>query len=129
MTLREAEFQEEPRQGSQEPDAADRRNRRRYSLRLAIRCRRIKPRFPLERIIVGESLNISSKGMLFEACEAFLPGQLVEVFIDWPLRLHNCVRLTLAAEGTVVRIAGTRVAMLIEKHEFRTCGAGGAAVR
>jgi hypothetical protein len=131
VTPRKVEFREslEQRQEWSRADADDRRSRLRFSLRLAIRCRRVEPRFALDRIIVGESLNIASRGMLFRASEAFLPGQVVEVFIDWPIRLENGVRLMLVVEGAVVRIAGKCAAMLIEKYQVRTCGAAGARAR
>src|SRR5579863_6609147 len=96
-------------------DVTDRRSRRRFSLRLAVRYRLIQPRLPLDRDMAGESLNLSSTGLLFTAGEALLPGQVVEVFIDWPIRLHNGVRLTLVVEGTIVRSAGNHAAMHIEK--------------
>jgi hypothetical protein len=79
--------------------------------------------------MVGESLNLSSIGLLFAAGETLLPGQVVEVFIDWPIRLHNGVRLTLVVEGAVVRSDGNHAAMHIEKYQFRTCAAAGLAVR
>jgi hypothetical protein len=104
------------------PDTADRRTNRRFSLRLAVKCRRIEPRFLLDRIIIGESLNISSKGLLFAATEAFLPGQVVEAFIDWPMLLDDHIRLTLVVEGVVVRTGEDRAAIRIEKYEFRTRG-------
>jgi len=93
-----------------------------YPLRLAVKCRRIEPRFTLDRVIAGESLNISSKNLLFTTTEAFLPGQVVEALIDWPMLLDNRVRLTLAVEGVVVKTTADRAAMRIERYEFRTRG-------
>jgi hypothetical protein len=131
MTPREAELQgpSEQLQESQEQDADDRRSRHRFSLRLAVRCRRIGARFLLDRILVGESLNISSKGLLFTTSEAFRPGQFVEAFIDWPIRLQDGVRLALVVQGAVVRSSGNHAAMHIEKYQFRTCAAAGVAIR
>jgi len=74
----------------------------------------------LDRIILGESLNISSKGLLFTTNEALLPGQVVEAFLDWPMLLDSRVRLTLVVEGVVVWAADGAAAMRIEKYEFRT---------
>ena len=59
----------------------DRRSRERFSLRLAIRCRQIKPP-ALGRNFICETLNISSKGLLFTTTETFQPGQIVEASID-----------------------------------------------
>ena len=94
-------------------------------MRLAVQCRRIDPRLTLDRLVSGESLNISSKRMLFTTTEAFLPGQVVEALIDWPMLLDQRVRLTLAVEGVVVRTAEDQAAMRIERYEFRTRGADG----
>jgi len=77
-------------------------------------------RFVLDRISVGESLNISSKGLLFTTSEVFLPGQAVEASIDWPMRLHESIRLRLVVKGAVVRSADNQAAIHIEKYEFRT---------
>jgi hypothetical protein len=101
---------------------ANRRSSYRFSLRLAVRCRQVKPPFTLGRSIICETLNISSKGLLFSTTEAFRSGQVVEASIDWPLRLDDEVRLTLVVEGAIVRQADDRAAMRIEKYEFRTRG-------
>jgi hypothetical protein len=131
MTPRKGDLEgprEQPRR-NRERDVTDRRSRRRFTLRLAVRYRLIQPRVLLDRFMVGESLNLSSIGLLFAAGETLLPGQVVEVFIDWPIRLHNGVRLTLVVEGAVVRSDGNHAAMHIEKYQFRTCAAAGLAVR
>jgi hypothetical protein len=100
--------------------AADRRSNYRFSLQLAAKCRQIGPPFTLGQNVVCETLNISSKGLLLATREAFQPGQVVEATIDWPIRLDNSVALTLVVEGAIVRKAGDRAAMRIEKYEFRT---------
>jgi hypothetical protein len=115
----------EQHQDNRERDLADRRNRLRFSLRLAVKCRRTGLRFVLDKTSVGESLNISSKGLLFTTSETFLPGQLVEAVIDWPMRLHGGVQLRLVVEGAVLRTARNYTVMRVEKYQFRT----GAASR
>jgi hypothetical protein len=105
------------------PGGGNKRSSKRYTLGLALRCRPIESQFRLARILIGESLNISSKGLVFKTTETFAPGQVVEAFIDWPVLLDHCVRLTLFVEGVVVRSAGNQTAMRIEKYEFRTRGA------
>ncbi len=112
------------------PEGANKRSRKRYTLGLELRCRPIEPEFRLARILIGKSLNISSKGLVFTTSEAFAPGQVIEAFIDWPVLLDDCVRLTLFVEGVVVRSTGNHTAMRIEKYEFRTRGArpGGSTV-
>lgn len=131
LTLLKAELQKplEQRQGSGTRDVADRRTCRRFSLRLAVRCRRMGARFLLDRISVGEIVNISSKGLLFTTSDVFLRGQVVEASIDWPIRLHPGVRLALVVKGAVVRSSGNHAAMHIEKYQFRTCAAAGVKIR
>jgi hypothetical protein len=130
MMRRKTELQRsEPPPDKAKRDVADNGGSRRFALRLAIRCRRLGVEFISDRIVVGKSVSIGSKGLLFKASEAFPPGQVVEAFIDWPMRLYNGVRLTLVVEGVVVRSAGNQVEVCIEKYEFRTRAAVGALVR
>jgi hypothetical protein len=68
----------------------------------------------------SETLNISSKGVLFRADEALEPGQLVQISLDWPARLEKQIPLKLVAEGRIVRNVKGVAAMTIEKYEFRT---------
>ncbi len=96
--------------------------------------RRINARFPvslgvsyqtLEQPIISgqgtsETLNVSSKGILFSSKENFQIGQLVQVSLDWPAKLENQIPLKLVAEGRVVRNSNGQTAMTIEKYEFRT---------
>jgi hypothetical protein len=107
------------------PKLAERRRARRFCLRLPVRCRRIDTPQPLDLIITGESLNVSSKGLLFSSSEGFLRGQIVEVSIDWPVLLENRVSLTLVVEGTVARSAGSHTAMRIDRYRFTTRSAVG----
>jgi hypothetical protein len=57
-------------------DTADHRRSQRFSLRLAVKCLRTEPPVTLERASIGESVNVSSTGLLFTTTEALLPGQL-----------------------------------------------------
>lgn len=69
----------------------------------------------------GESVNISSAGVLFTTPEAATPGQKVEAFIAWPVFLDNRIPLKLVIKGLIVRSTGDGAAICFEKHEFRTC--------
>lgn len=98
-----------------------------YCLRLAlkcrqIKCRRIETRFGVDRVLVGESLNISSKNLLFSTTESFPVGQAVEASIDWPIRLNEQIPLTLVVEGAVVGSANNHTTMRIDRYQFRTRG-------
>jgi CheY-like chemotaxis protein len=98
---------------------ADRRNNARFPCRLAVSYQALEHPF-LSGVATSETLNISSKGLLFTTNEALQPGQLLPVSVDWPARLENQVPLKLVAEGRIVRNLNGQAAMSIDKYEFRT---------
>lgn len=68
----------------------------------------------------GQTVNISSTGVLFEAEAPLPPGRRAELAISWPIQLNGKCGLKLIAHGRIVRCQGTKVALEIERHEFRT---------
>ena len=98
---------------------AERRTNMRYPCRLCVSWRTLDP--PVRR---GEStigtLNISSKGILFSTTEQFDPGCVLEVALDWPVRLDQQIPLKLVVRGNVLRSADGYTAMSISRYEFRT---------
>jgi DNA-binding NarL/FixJ family response regulator len=98
---------------------AERRTNARFPCRLAVTYQTLE-----HPMISGqgtsETLNISSKGLLFATDAQLQSGQLVQVSLDWPARLENQIPLKLVAEGRIVRNSGGQAAMTIEKYEFRT---------
>jgi hypothetical protein len=70
----------------------------------------------------GETLNISSKGLLFTANESFAIGLRLQVSLDWPARLDNRISLRLVASGQILRSGDGQAAMKIEKYQFRIRG-------
>jgi len=102
-----------------EPSGADRRTNARFPCRLAVSYQALEHPF-LSGVATSETLNISSKGLLFSTEEALQPGQLLQVSVDWPARLENQVPLKLVAEGRIVRNLNGLAAMRIDKYEFRT---------
>jgi DNA-binding NarL/FixJ family response regulator len=102
-----------------EPGGADRRTNARFPCRLAVSYQALEHPF-LSGMATSETLNISSKGLLFSTDEALQPGQLLQVSVDWPARLENQVPLKLVAEGRIVRNLNGLAAMRIDKYEFRT---------
>jgi DNA-binding NarL/FixJ family response regulator len=99
--------------------AADRRTNARFPCRLAVSYHTLEQPF-LSGEATSETLNISSKGLLFTCTDPLQPGQLVQVSVDWPARLENSVPLKLVAEGRIVRNNDGQTAMRIDKYEFRT---------
>jgi DNA-binding NarL/FixJ family response regulator len=105
--------------GAKESDSADRRTNARFPCRLAVSYQALEHPF-FSGTATSETLNISSKGLLFSTDEALQPGQLLQVSVDWPARLENQVPLKLVAEGRIVRNLNGQAAMRIDKYEFRT---------
>jgi PilZ domain len=99
--------------------AADRRNDRRYELKLDMRWKLIRRR----RIMdcgSGETIDISSGGILFNAGRKLPVGFNVEVSVSWPMLLHNTAPLQLIVSGKIVRTRESLTAIQMEAHEFRT---------
>jgi hypothetical protein len=99
--------------------AAERRNNARFPIPLAVSYQTLEHPI-LSGQGTSETLNISSKGLLFTSNEHFHAGQLVQVSLDWPARLENQIPLKLVAEGRIVRNSNGQTAMTIDKYEFRT---------
>lgn len=108
--------------------ASERRNNARFPCRLAVSYQTLEAPV-LAGQGVSETLNISSKGLLFTSDEKFQTGQLVQVSLDWPARLENQIALKLVAEGRIVRNSNGQTAMTIEKYEFRTRRTANGTVR
>ena len=101
--------------------------------------RRSSLRFPLSRTLKhhgigagngqagsGETINISSRGVLFKTTERVRRGEWLELAISWPAQLSPRVKLQLVARGPVIRIEDGQVALAIQQHEFRTQPSGSA---
>jgi DNA-binding NarL/FixJ family response regulator len=102
-----------------EKKESERRTNARFDCHLAVSYQTLEKPF-LSGQGSSETLNISSKGVLFKADEALEPGQLIQVSVEWPARLENQIPLKLVAEGRIVRNIKGVAAMTIEKYEFRT---------
>jgi hypothetical protein len=100
-------------------DINDRRTSRRFPLRLALRYRRTGSS-PASNWMSGESLNISSTGLLFTTTEAVQPGQGIEAFVAWPVCLDKRIPLKLVIKGSIVRNTGDHTAICFERYEFKT---------
>lgn len=97
--------------------------------------RRTANRFPIEREVhfrtigkrkitesgLGQTINISSAGVLFTTDRSLKPGHRVELAISWPAQLNASVALQLIAQGRIVRSGDGTAAITIQHYEFRTC--------
>ena len=96
--------------------------------------RRTTGRFPLENALryrfvaiknsgqagTGQTLNMSSGGMLLKVETPLPVGQQIEVSVDWPAQLNEHCGLKLVALGKVVRSSPEETAVSIDKYDFRT---------
>lgn len=100
----------------------DRRYDRRYEIALDVRWKLVRRRKVLDSGI-GATIDISSGGILFEAGRHLPVGLNVELSISWPALLHNVAPMQLVVSGRIVRTHGSRTAIHMSQHEFRTAGA------
>src|ERR1043165_2056350 len=59
----------------------------------------------------GKTIDISSKGILFEADEALQVGGVVQVAVNWPVLLDGTCFLKFVVEGRVMRAEQNRMAV------------------
>ncbi len=96
---------------------------RRASERFPIRCQMTYRLTAKKKIAVsgrGETLNISSSGILFTTSQALPTGRRMEINIDWPAQLDAKHFLCLVATGPLVRCQDGQAAMVIQRYKFRT---------
>jgi hypothetical protein len=102
--------------------STERRRRKRFELMCDLRYRVLDSRRHLPQQS-GKTINMSSKGVLFESSIELPVGKRVELMIAWPAMLNEKCRLKMVAIGRIVRVENGIVATSILKHEFRTQGA------
>lgn len=105
----------------QESIHGDRRGDRRYGLSLEVRWKLVRRRKVLE-VGVGTTVDLSSGGVLFDAGRPLPVGLNVELSIAWPALLHDVAPMQLVVAGRIVRTHGSRTAIHMNQHEFRTAG-------
>jgi len=108
---------EAQRAGNDTESAMDRRAKTRYPIECDLEYRVIRGR----RVSMGtgQSINISSEGLLFYTREALTKGSGIELTLNWPVTLDDRIPLTLRLKGNIVRSEGDRAAAQINSHEFR----------
>jgi hypothetical protein len=104
----------------------DRRETNRFPVREEVRYRVLHAKgSPASG--VGKTLDIGSGGILFTTEERLPMGRLVEVAVNWPVRLDGACPLQFVAVGKVVRSEATQAAVRIARYEFKTRGSNRAA--
>jgi len=130
MHMNRTDISRAQREASNKPQAGEtsrsnrkpeRRAHRRYSITAELEYRITKR----QKLIVqgrGQTIDISSTGVLFEAPLPLPLGLKIEVVITWPARPTNLHRLELHAEGYTVRTERNCTAVLIKRYAFRGQG-------
>jgi len=96
----------------------ERRSRRRYPLQLQVRYRAMSARLVASGD--GQTLNISSAGLLIASAQSVREGLRLQLHVDWPWLLDGMTPLQLVAETRVVRANGSQFAVALERYQFRT---------
>ena len=97
----------------------DRRTNDRFPLENALRYRFLEAKNPAPAGS-GQTLNMSSTGMLLRVDLPLPVGQRIEVSVDWPAQLNEHCGLKLVALGKVIRSSCEQAAVSIDKYDFRT---------
>ena|ERR1051326_4305273 len=101
--------------------SGDRREDRRYQLRLDLKWKLIRRRRVLDTG-TGHTLDLSSGGILFDAGRNLPDNLNVELSVSWPVLLHNVAPMQLVVYGKIKRTNGRLIAVQSIQHEFRTAG-------
>jgi c-di-GMP-binding flagellar brake protein YcgR len=99
--------------------SGDRRKDRRYGIQLDLRWKLIRRRRVLETG-VGQTVDLSSGGILFNSGRTLPVGLNVELAITWPVLLRNEAPMQLIVSGRIVRTGPNGTAVEMVQHEFRT---------
>jgi hypothetical protein len=107
-------------EASNNQKAIERRSKARYPVKLTVRYRTVGRNQAVNG--VGQTLNMSSGGLLVSAQHDVSAGSRLEVNVEWPLLLDGAVPLQLVAHGKVVRCGGSMFAISFVQYQFRTMG-------
>jgi len=99
------------------PDS-ERRAKRRYPLQLNIRFRSTHGKLLIAGD--GQTLNISSAGLLIASPQDVCKGLRLQLTVEWPWLLDHTTPLQLVAESRVVRANEAEFAVTLERYQFRT---------
>ena len=69
-------------------------------------------------IVIGKTINMSSKGILFKTDHMLLPGDGLAILINWPER-QNQKPVELFAQGRIIGRHSGAVSLEIHRAEFR----------
>ena len=105
---------------------ADRRENRRYEIRLPLHYR-VSQKGSMPRCGSGTTCDLSTGGLSFR-CRRTLPvGTHIEMTVDWPPRFGDIYPIDLVMTGFIVRSTGGRIGVRVSSRRFRVNAA--AAVK
>ncbi len=99
----------------------ERRKYRRYNLTLELRYKTVRGRRAIE-MGRGTTCDLSTGGLAFFSEQALPSEAAVEIWMDWPVLLHDEHPLRLVIFGKVVRSNSALTAVRTTRYEFRTAG-------
>ncbi len=99
----------------------ERRNDRRYDMKLELRWKLVRRRRVIDNG-TGFTFDLSRGGVRFHAGRDLPIGLNVDLSVAWPVRLHNIAPMQLAIQGRIVRSHNGWAAIRMVQHEFRTTG-------
>ncbi len=98
--------------------ALERRSKARFPVQLSVRYHTVSSGPAL--VGVGETVNISSGGLLIASNATLHKGARLQVTVDWPLLLHETTPLQLIVSCHVTRCQPQEFAVKLEQYQFRT---------
>lgn len=123
-SIRLASMEEYPLGNSFESGGVDRRRTQRFPLRENVTYSSLRGNAVCAGL--GRTVDMSSSGILFETEAGRHISGNIRLAVDWPALLGGTCLLKLVAEGLVVRVELNRIAVKIDRYEFRTRGPAAA---
>jgi c-di-GMP-binding flagellar brake protein YcgR len=96
----------------------ERRMKVRYPLELTVQYQTMGLQIPLSGS--GQTLNLSSSGMLITTEHELPEGCHLKVTVEWPTLLNGKTALQLVTTGKVVRKQNTTLGITFDHYQFRT---------
>ncbi|HUA18163.1 MAG TPA: PilZ domain-containing protein [Bryobacteraceae bacterium] len=98
----------------------ERRSKMRYPLELNVRYQTLETRAASAG--AGQTVNMSSNGLLVACHAAPDEGTRLRLTVEWPSLLNGSTPLQLVTVGSVVRATDSNFAVAFENYQFRTMG-------
>ena len=98
--------------------ATDRRQNRRYELRLPLHYQ-VAEKGAVSRSGSGNTCDLSSNGLSFR-CRRPLPvGAHIEMGVEWPSKYGDLYPIELQVTGFIVRSVGGKIGVRVTSRKFR----------